>query len=72
MPDLSAFLAYGVLVFVLVFVIEAIYSLFFRNFGLVTFKIAINIPGADARTVWNTYFDQRNDWNSVTERLSYE
>jgi hypothetical protein len=30
------------------------------------------VPGTDARTVWATYFDGRNEWNSVTERLSYE
>jgi hypothetical protein len=72
MTDLSAFLAYGVLVLGLVFVVEAVYALFFRNFGLVKFEFAFNVPGADAKTVWSTYFDGENDWNSVTERLSYD
>jgi hypothetical protein len=30
------------------------------------------VPGTDAETVWATYVDERTDWNSVTERLSYE
>lgn len=72
MTDLSAFLAYGVVVLVAVFVCEAIYALFFRNFGLVKFELAFKVPGADASTVWATYLDRRHAWNSVTERLSYE
>ena len=72
MPDLSVLFAYGTLVLAAVFVCEAIYALFFRNFGLVKFELAFSIPRADAKTVWATYFDERNDWNSVTERLSYE
>jgi hypothetical protein len=72
MADLSAYFAYGVAVLGFVFVIEAIYALFFRNFGAVKFQLAFNIPGANPNTVWATYFDERNDWNSVTERVSYQ
>ena len=72
MTDLSAFLAYGVLVLLAVFVCEAIYVLFFRNFGLVKFQIAFEVPATDANTVWSTYFDGLNAWNSVMERLSYD
>lgn len=72
MADLSAYFVYGVALLGVVFVIEAVYALFFRNFGLVNFKLVVDIPGADTKTVWDTYFDPRNDWNSVTERLSYE
>ncbi len=68
----TEFLTWGVIVLSLVFVAEAIYALFFRDFGLVSFRIALNVPGTDARTVWATYFDERNEWNSLTERLSYE
>lgn len=72
MTDLSAFLAYGVFVFLAVFVCEAIYVLFFRNFGLVKFEIAFEVPATDVKTVWATYFDGLNTWNSVMERLSYD
>jgi hypothetical protein len=66
------FLLAAVAVLAIVFVAEAIYALFFRDFGLVIFRIGFDVPGVDPRTVWTTYFDERNDWNSVTERLSYE
>jgi hypothetical protein len=72
MADLSAYVVYGVAVLVVVFAIEAAYALFFRNFGLVKFRLAFTVPGADAKTVWATYFDGLNAWNSVTERLSYD
>jgi hypothetical protein len=72
MADLNAYLVYGAAVLGIVFVIEAIYALFFRNFGAVKFQLAFNIPGASPNAVWATYFDERNDWNSVIERLSYE
>lgn len=69
---MSQVLIWGVGLLGLVFVAEAIYALFFRNFGLVPFRIALDIPGVDPALVWSIYFDRANDWNSVTERLSFE
>lgn len=71
MPELNVLLVCGA-VLLAVFVCEAIYAGFFRDFGLVKFRLAFKVPGADAKTVWSTYFDGRNEWNSVTERLTYE
>ena len=63
-------LAFGLLA--AVFVGEAIYALFFRNFGLVTFRVMLEMRRVDADSVWGAYFDESNAWNSVSERLSYE
>lgn len=72
MTDIELFALGALALLGLVFAVEAIYAFFFRNFGLVTFRVAFDVPKADAATVWATYLDERNDWNSVTERLSYE
>ncbi len=69
---MTEFLIWGVTLLALVFVAEAVYAFFFRDFGHLPFRIAFNVPGTDARTVWTTYFDEHNEWNSVTERVSYE
>lgn len=63
---------FGAIALGIVFAAEALYVLFFRNFGLMPFRLTFNVPGVDADTVWSTYFDGQNAWNSVTERLSHE
>jgi hypothetical protein len=55
-----------------VFAVEAVYALFFRDFGRVTFRVEFEARKVDAAMVWNTYFEESNAWNSVSERLAYE
>jgi hypothetical protein len=54
------------------FVAEAIYAFFFRDFGIVPFHLSFDLPGVEAQTVWSVYFDEKNAWNPISERLSYE